>query len=838
MPSAKSHGSPARATLVLRRGLFGLRGNLDGILSGTLQGWARLRSPGTPHVGLFAGGEMLDEVPANLYREDLKAAGIGTGWHGFSFALTDALRARVTARGGTAEIRVLGVRMGTLGHIALDPPAQQARTAPRADQQKDIAAALEGAAGSLRSIAGSVGRAGGPDTVLNAPAPPLTAHAPMFGGHSAFNGSPLPDTINGYADYARYRYKLDQQFDFGGDADAALHYLHWYIQGYSPIRKGLRVPLSREAIEFLNTPMPLGGVPFPLSRVHWSNLLGMPQFMANIAFDNRDWLVGVIYWWAVNQSRALYCEDCLVPAPYIDFLSAPAPGYEDTEAPSTVFMERFVLENPAFAWFDRTRPEGRRALIHALMLLAVQRPDYLRYLPQDEVAAALDRGLAADWAALPGAPDVADVLEPSLYAAALRAQGFDLSARAFTAFTPAGHRIEAARLPAPGAETEAVDLQIIGPFEKASGLGQATRLSAGIAGHMPYSLNPVDFGLDNPAPEGFSRVGRLSEFRRAKVNLIHLNAESIPLVYAYAPDVFSGAYNIGYFYWELDSPAACHHLALEMLDEIWVSTEYGVRIYQPHTDKPVFNAGMCFEDLPDIDKGAARAGVLERFGWDEDTFVFMVAFDSFSFVQRKNPLGVLKAFARAFEGDDNVRLVIKSQNREKIQDPMQARIWDAVDVAAGTDPRITILNETLDYADLLRLKAGCDCYISLHRSEGWGFGMIEAMNLKVPVVCTGYSGNLDFCSADTAFLVEYDEVELTEDDYIFVLPGQKWAEPRLDSAAAQMHAVRNDATARTAKAAAAYDNVQKNFSEAAIARRYAVRLAEIMDGLDPQKVAS
>ncbi|MEO5615005.1 MAG: hypothetical protein ABIR04_08815, partial [Cypionkella sp.] len=118
-----------------------------------------------------------------------------------------------------------------------------------------------------------------------------------------------------------------------------------------------------------------------------------------------------------------------------------------------------------------------------------------------------------------------------------------------------------------------------------------------------------------------------------------------------------------------------------------------------------------------------------------------------------------------------------------------------------------------------------------HKSEGWGFGMIEAMNLGVPVICTGYSGNMDFCSDDTAWLVSYDEVELQTDDYIFVRKGQKWAKPDVADAAIQMHRVYSDPVTRQAKAAAALANVRQNFSAQAIARRYETRLRDILKSL-------
>lgn len=411
----------------------------------------------------------------------------------------------------------------------------------------------------------------------------------------------------------------------------------------------------------------------------------------------------------------------------------------------------------------------------------------------------------------------------------MRLLGYDLNNQVFLSITPEGDRFDAAATP-PLASTEKVDVQMIGPFKKASGLGQATRLSAQAMALTGFSVNTVDHGLDNPAPEGFSSsAGQISDYRPARVNLIHLNAESIPLVFAYEPDVFNGAYNIGYFFWELDSPAACHFLGIDFLDEIWVSSEYGVTIYQPGNDKPVTKVGMCFEETPDIDRVQAQAFVNSRFGFSGSEFVFLVAFDSYSFVQRKNPIGVLKAFLQAFDGVHDARLVIKTQNRDKVTDPVQVAIWDQVDALMAGDKRIRVLNETLTYKDLLQLKKGSDCYISLHKSEGWGFGMIEAMNLSIPVVCTGYSGNMEFCSEDTAWLVKYTEVTLEEDDYIFVVAGQKWADPDIDDAARQFKAVYDDPKERARKVAAAYKNVQQNFSPRAIAQNYQDRLKKILD---------
>jgi glycosyltransferase involved in cell wall biosynthesis len=374
-----------------------------------------------------------------------------------------------------------------------------------------------------------------------------------------------------------------------------------------------------------------------------------------------------------------------------------------------------------------------------------------------------------------------------------------------------------------------VDLQVIGPFGKASGLGQACRLAGDIATATRYSANLVDFGMDNPAHEGFSTKALVSSLRDARVNLIHLNAESVPLAFAYLPDVFTGRYNIGFFYWELDSPAACHTLAMQILDEIWVASEFGVASYQPHTRIPVTNVGVAFEAVPEIRREDARALLRTRYGIRDTTFVFIATFDSFSFTTRKNPIGTIKAFQAAFEGGEDVMLILKTQNRSRLEHRGQVSEAKAIEEVAAGDPRVLLIDQTLDYLDLLSLKRGCDAYVSLHRSEGWGFGPIEAMALGVPVICTAYSGNMEYCNDATAWLVDYELVAVPEEDYVFVIPGQRWADPSIPSAVLAIRECFEEEEKRIEKARAALEFVNREFSVSSIAKRYEARLDKIFE---------
>lgn len=834
MPLAKAlRGQVARLVHAMRP----YRGNVDGVFDGALTGWVLPRDPaaGPVRVGLYTGRGLLAQGVANIFRGDLKEAGIGTGHHAFALPLPPALLRTIAEDGGRVTVRVLDRTEFILGNQILLVPGAGALPAGTSDRGDPLQRLLYGDLQRWRGLLEAPPAARGPGCLPGDPGwpelPPDAPHRRMFSHRDYLNGGELPPGMTAYGDYVRYRYKLDRQFDLAEEAETA-HFQNWYVAGYSTLRKGLRVPMSQELIAWWNEPVVVPGQRATLTRATWSFLVTVPPLLHSMDFGNTNWLDWTTFWWSVRQAKAMSVEDCLVPEAYAERLRRVPEAWEDKPDAPSEFMLRLHAETPELAGFVLEDRAARLRLGAVIALMAAQRPDYLRFLPEgllDRLFEGQEPLLPALWRELAG--EAAPALDRPAFEAALRLQGFDPVGLRFLNFTAEGDRLEAAILPAPPRDAAPVDIQIIGPFEKASGLGQATRLSAEVLSRTGWSVNCVNFGLDNPAPEGFSRVGDLSGYRRAKVNLIHLNGESIPLAFAYQPDVFSGAYNIGYFFWELDSPAACHYLGMNMLDEIWVSTEYGVSIFRPHAPGPVTNVGMCFEDLPEIDRDEARAYLQRKTGFSGREFVFFVAFDSFSFVQRKNPLGTLKAFARAFEGVRDVRLVIKTQNRRKVADPAQLRIWEKVDALVAADKRITVIDETLSYDDLLRLKKGADCYISLHKSEGWGFGMIEAMNLKLPVVCTAYSGNMDFCSEETAFLVGYQEVELDDDDYIFVLPGQKWAEPDIADAARQMRLVHDDAALRQAKAEAGHAYVRTHFSAEAISRRYAARMDEIMKGL-------
>ncbi|WP_322513843.1 glycosyltransferase [Rhodopseudomonas palustris] len=281
---------------------------------------------------------------------------------------------------------------------------------------------------------------------------------------------------------------------------------------------------------------------------------------------------------------------------------------------------------------------------------------------------------------------------------------------------------------------------------------------------------------------------------------------------------FAADYVIGYWPWELSRWPRRVSLPHLVVDEIWSSTRFIVDSLSPATSKPVIH--MPLPVTVDMSALPGRDAIPEL---PRDRFNFVFVFDGFSYFARKNPLGTIRAFQRAFpKGQfDDVGLTIKAMNAEG--NPVLL----ALKMFAEEDPRINLIYETWDRARVMQLIESADALVSLHRSEGFGRIMAEAMLLRTPVIASNYSGNRDFCTDETAFVVDGHVTPVLEDQYIY-WNDQEWFEPSTESAAAHMKALFTDPNIATAKVERARRNMLDNYSLQACGRRYAERIDTIL----------
>ncbi|MGH3133704.1 MAG: glycosyltransferase, partial [Gaiellaceae bacterium] len=204
-------------------------------------------------------------------------------------------------------------------------------------------------------------------------------------------------------------------------------------------------------------------------------------------------------------------------------------------------------------------------------------------------------------------------------------------------------------------------------------------------------------------------------------------------------------------------------------------------------------------------------------------FLFLCIFDFIS-AERKNPAAVVEAFKQAFTPGEGPVLVMKSINGRERKPELLAMLR----AAAGDRPDIHVRDGYVSADEKEAIMAACDCFVSLHRSEGFGLTLAEAMSYGKPVVATGYSGNLDYMDEENSYLVPHRLVPIPSDWWAFS-PGAEWADPDVGAAAVLMRHVYEDQAEARARGARAREEILARLSLERTAESIASRLAVVRE---------
>ena len=612
-------------------------------------------------------------------------------------------------------------------------------------------------------------------------------------------------------------------------AENRFAFLCWYVRDAPGHVASGGVPVPQAISGFLNADaLPDWAAPLGLSRLifhHWRSGHHAPQLLDPMMAQT------LLFAWVTEEIPYYHMDAALVPEAALALLEAPAPGQ-----PSPGIISCFArLQHGGSALLrerhDLTTEEGQLGCVFALLIREAPQLWQLRLLgaaalrhfaeklaDHPDALTRMEFLMAACCGVLGGGAGEA---EPIWRSSALQhwfaTQVCQLRPdfRRFSSLYRQGQG-------GPGLIPRAPRCTVIGMADSATGLGVNLRMTTQALrriGIQPV-LRDLGQGLPEvplpPLPAATAEV-----MMQRDVVIIHINADQAPQILAHpAGGGRSGSYRIGFFLWEMEVLPQSHRLALDLLDEIWVPSAYLARVYAAAFEKPVINMRKGIT-LPATIPPLPRA----RYGIEAAAFCFLCSFDFHSAVERKNPMAAVQAFQLAFPpGDDSVRLVIKSTEfvADHWGDPHGQ--WQALQAACLADSRIHLIVEAMGFDDYLGLIACTDCVVSPHRAEGFGYLPAYAMLLGKPAIITDYSGTQEYCDETTAFPVRATLRPVQPVEAYYQMEGAYWAEVDVPHMAERMREVLADPAAAQRRAAAGRTRLQQEFSEAALAARYADRL--------------
>lgn len=361
-------------------------------------------------------------------------------------------------------------------------------------------------------------------------------------------------------------------------------------------------------------------------------------------------------------------------------------------------------------------------------------------------------------------------------------------------------------------------VNLLGYLTAELGVGEMGRLvhDAVRASRLPFATVVEEEMVGNrtrhPLPDG-AAVGA----PRFPVSVLCVNADMTPAMLRRYPQLADDRYVIGMWSWELAEFPEWMRGAFELVDEVWTISEFCRASIAAHSPVPVHTFPVPVPDPlggvePPLRNSSQRATR------------FLFVFDHHSVLARKNPVGLVRAFQQAFPGAEDVELVIKSINGAE-----HAADQERLRAAVAGDQRIELAESYLDRDDVRALFASVDCYVSPHRSEGFGLTVAEAMAHGLPVIATGYSGTAEFLTEDTGWVLPYRMVPVGPGQHPYP-PTAVWAEPDLEAAARAMREVAADPAGARVRGLAARRHVLSTRTAAEASRWVAERVGAAHEG--------
>ena len=370
-------------------------------------------------------------------------------------------------------------------------------------------------------------------------------------------------------------------------------------------------------------------------------------------------------------------------------------------------------------------------------------------------------------------------------------------------------------------------IKYIGPVLDYSGYGEAARgyiFSLHEKG-IPLTVSPRNFDINPPPIADKEKKEILDSLIDKDINydtvIIHLTPDLYPRY------VERGKYNIGFAAWEttLLHPKWVQSIS-SSVNEMWVPCDWNIKAFKDSgITVPIFKIPHGIDPCMFNGVEDKKFSIKEL---DDSTYKF---YSIFQWTYRKNPEGLLRAYFNAFDDSDNVALILKTyRGGEKDREFVRNQILGIKkDMNVGNYPRVILIGDILSKTQMLGLHIYGDCYVSLHRGEGFGLPIFESGLYGNPTISTGYSGNLEFMKDDNSYLVDYQEtfVSFMSSFNSWCLGNQKWAEPNQIHAMELMQHVFDNRDEAKQKGSRLKNYIIENFSWEKVANIIVNRLESI-----------
>lgn len=352
-------------------------------------------------------------------------------------------------------------------------------------------------------------------------------------------------------------------------------------------------------------------------------------------------------------------------------------------------------------------------------------------------------------------------------------------------------------------------VNFFGSSETSDGIGRAAALNIQC---LEASRLPLEtFVLSRPVAlqSGRNTVidDALVSKLQYKVNIFQFSARWVPHYFSYLSEgALDGFYNIGYWFCEMQKIPDEWARQLEFFDEIWTASSFCQSTIARSADIPVIKIPLMIDPQPKSLRIQSRQA-----GLCNDPFTFLTIFNTYSDAERKNALFTLRAFIEAHGNNPAVRIIVKVSNLEhdKILSEKLVSIRKSFS-------NIEVIEGYVEDSVVHELYGRADAYVSLHRAEGFGLTISDAMARGIPVITTGYSGNMEFCDAYDTRLVGY-QLRTVGHERLRYRSTDVWAEPDMNDTISAFRELVSEHPKWIIRANRARDRLAEHFSKQSIA---------------------